>query len=144
MAASSAKDKAHALKDSYVDTLVKGGVTEPAQRMPETDLGKVALEPVSTMIGLGVAAGAVLHHLPELNKAVGNYGYLPRGSFENDKKNRVKSNIRTLTGFGDYDNTDFNKQHFDKTGEIKPYTAEQKSCISKHQGGYPDAYCDYR
>ena len=139
----SSKDKAIALKDSYVDTLVKGGVTEPAQRMPETNHGEVALEPVSTMIGIGIAAGAALHHLPELNKAVGSYNYLPRGSYEKDKKNRVQSNIKTLTGFGDYDSTDFNHQHFDKTGEIKPYTAEQKSCIRKNPV-YPDRHCDYR
>ena len=140
----SSKDKAILLKDSYVDSLVKGGVTKPVQGMPETDHGEVALEPVSTMIGLGIAAGATLHHLPELKKAVGNYGYLPKGSFENDKKNRVQSNIKTLTGLGDYDSTDFNHQHFHKTGEIKPYTAEQKSCLRKHAGGHPKAYCDFR
>ena len=140
----SSKDKAIALKDSYVDTLVKGGVTEPVQGMPERDHGEVALEPISASIGLGIAAGAVFHHLPELKKAMGSYGYLPRGSFENDKKNRVRSNIKTLTGFGDYDSTDFNRQHFDKTGEIKPYTPEQKRCLRKHAEGYPDAYCDFR
>jgi len=137
----SSKDKAIALKDSYVDTLVKGGVTEPVQGMPETNHGEVALDPITASLGVAAVAGAVIHHLPELNKAVGSYGYLPRGSFENDKKNRVKSNIKTLTGFGDYDSTDFNRRHFDKTGEIKPYTAEQKSCMRKHPV-YPEQYCD--
>ena len=42
MAASSAKDKAHALKDSYVAGLIEGGATGPAPVMPEQDLGNTA------------------------------------------------------------------------------------------------------
>ena len=138
----SSKDKAISLKDSYVDSLVKGGVTEPVQGMPETDHGNVAIDPITASLGVAALAGVAIHHLPELNKAVGSYGYLPRGSFENDKKNRVRSNIKTLTGLGDYDSTDFNKHHFDKTREIKPYTAEQKSCMRKHITG-SEFYCDF-
>ena len=42
MAASSAKDKAHALKDSYVAGLLEGGATAPAPSMPTQDMGEVA------------------------------------------------------------------------------------------------------
>ena len=38
----SSQDKAIALKDSYVDTLLKGGVTAPLQGMPEQDMGEQA------------------------------------------------------------------------------------------------------
>ena len=38
----SSQDKAIALKDSYVDTLLKGGVTAPIQGMPEVDMGNTA------------------------------------------------------------------------------------------------------
>ena len=38
----SSQDRAIALKDSYVDTLLKGGVTAPLQGMPETDMGQQA------------------------------------------------------------------------------------------------------
>ena len=38
----SSQDKAIALKDSYVDSLLKGGVTAPAGGMPETDMGDTA------------------------------------------------------------------------------------------------------
>ena len=140
----SSKDKAITLKDSYVDKLVKGGVTKPVQGMPETDHGEVALEPVSTMVGIGLAAGTVMHHFPEINKDLGGYWASPKGSCENAKKNRVRSNLKNLFGIGDYDSHDFNHRHFDKTGEIKPYTTEQKNCLRKHSGGYPDNYCDFR
>ena len=42
MAASSAKDKANSLKDSYVAGLIEGGATAPAPTMPEQDLGDQA------------------------------------------------------------------------------------------------------
>ena len=42
MAASSAKDKAHALKDSYVAGLIEGGATAPAPAMPTQDMGEQA------------------------------------------------------------------------------------------------------
>ncbi len=42
MAASSAKDKAHALKDSYVAGLIEGGATAPAPAMPSQDMGEQA------------------------------------------------------------------------------------------------------
>ena len=42
MAASSAKDKAHALKDSYVAGLIEGGATAPAPTMPTQDMGEQA------------------------------------------------------------------------------------------------------
>lgn len=38
----SSKVKAIALKDSYVDSLLKGGVTAPAGGMPEQDMGQQA------------------------------------------------------------------------------------------------------
>ena len=67
----SSKDKAIALKDSYVDTLVKGGVTEPVQRMPETDQGEVAIDPVTIGIGAAVAGSAAgLWHLPEMHETM--------------------------------------------------------------------------
>ncbi len=42
MAASSGKDKAHALKDSYVAGLIEGGATAPAPAMPTQDMGEQA------------------------------------------------------------------------------------------------------
>ena len=42
MAASSAKDKANSLKDSYVAGLIEGGATAPAPSMPTQDMGEQA------------------------------------------------------------------------------------------------------
>jgi hypothetical protein len=42
MAASSAKDKANSLKDSYVAGLIEGGATSPAPAMPTQDMGDTA------------------------------------------------------------------------------------------------------
>ena len=50
----SSKDKAIALKDNYVDALLKGGVTAPAGGMPEVNMGNqssVHFNPVSGQIG---------------------------------------------------------------------------------------------
>ena len=42
MAASSAKDKANSLKDSYVAGLIEGGATAPAPSMPTQGMGEQA------------------------------------------------------------------------------------------------------
>ena len=76
--AATAQEKAYNLKDNYVADLVdKGKKDTPV--LPETKHGNVALEPITSMIGLTLAAGAALHFTPELNKAIGSYDYLPRG-----------------------------------------------------------------
>ena len=133
----SSKDKAIALKDSYVDGLIKDGVTKPVQGMPETDYGEVALDPITAAVGIAALGSAAMYHLPEINNAVGGY-FGDEGAFRNDQQNRGRSLLKTF-GIGDYDKYDYNDAHFDRTGEIKPYTAEEKAC--RRKATFPDQQC---
>jgi len=126
----SSKDKAIALKDSYVDTLVKGGVTKPVQGMPETNHGEVALDPVTIGIGAAVAGSAVgLWHLPEMHETMtGLTGAVfntemretrdQKARRENHKQNRGPALLKTF-GIGNYDPHNYDEDYFDKTGKIK-------------------------
>ena len=129
----SSKDKAIALKDSYVDTLIKGGVTEPVQYMPETNYGDVALDPVTIGIGAAMATSAAgLWHLPEMHETMtGLTGAVfntemretrgEKGRRENHKQNRGPALLKML-GIGNYDPFNYDEDYFDRTGKIKKKT----------------------
>ena len=126
----SSKDKAIALKDSYVDSLVKGGVTKPVQGMPETNHGEVAIDPVSIGIGAAAVGSAVgLWHLPEMKETMtGLTGAVfntemretrdQKARRENHKQNRGPALLK-MFGIGNYDPFNYDEDHFDRTGKIK-------------------------
>ena len=141
----SSSTKAIELKDAYVSDLIsKGHGKQPEIKMPEVNHGDVAIEPVTMAIGAAIAGAATLWHTPEvmsgfksvLGPLTGTKFQKERaGVIENDKQNRGKRLLKQF-GIGDYNSEDYDPEHFNKTGKIKPMTAEQAMCSR----GY-DQYC---
>jgi hypothetical protein len=126
--AATAQEKAYNLKDSYVADLVDKGKKD-APVMPETNHGDVAIDPVTLGIGAAaVGAATSIWHLPELEqgaKAVVGALYntsfdKDRGEAENFKQNRGPALLNLFTGLGGYDPSNYDQDHFDKTGKIRP------------------------
>ena len=126
--AATAQEKAYNLKDNYVADLVdKGKKDTPV--LPETKHGDVAIDPITLGIGAaGVAAATSIWHLPELEQgakaivgAVYNTKFeKDRGRLENFKQNRGPALLDLFTGLGSYDPGNYDQDHYDKTGKIRP------------------------
>ena len=135
MASSSAK--AIELKDAYVSDLIsKGHGKQPEIKMPEVNHGDVAIEPVTMAVGAAIAGATALWHTPEVMEGIKSmigpvYGVKidkeDPGRHENDKQNRAGLLLGQF-GIGNYDSDNYDREHFSKTGKIKPRTAEQEAC----------------
>ena len=141
----SSSTKAIELKDAYVSDLIsKGHGKQPEIKMPEVNHGDVAIEPVTMAVGAAIAGATALWHTPEVMEGIKSmigpvYGVdIPKedpGRLENDKQNRAGLLLGQF-GIGNYNSEDYDPEHFNKTGKIKPMTAEQAMC----RRGY-DQYC---
>jgi len=133
--AATAQEKAYNLKDSYVADLVDKGKKD-APVMPETDLGDVAIDPITaTVVGLGgllAAKGAAIWHIPEIMRATGA-DKRPEGQYQNDLQNKGKVLLNKVMDTG-YRSHMYDEDLFKRTGEIKNMTLEEK----RSAGQIPD------
>jgi len=111
-------------------------------RLPETDHGEVALEPLTMAIGAAVAGAATLWHQPEVIRGFeavlepltgSKFPKEPAGRIQNDKQNRGKRLLKQF-GIGNYNSDNYDREHFRKTGKARPMSEEQIRC-------HLDAYC---
>ena len=139
----SSQDRAIALKDSYVDTLLKGGVTAPLQGMPETDMGDTASIHTDVRTGrtLAINDGIPDHYLHDYRtgrSAVNENGgrstaYPVQGGFMWKLKNSGGQNKLTHE-YNEY-NTYGNPQ--DAMGRRMMLDARDQNIRDANRGGYP-------
>ena len=115
----SSKNKAIQLKDAYVSDLIsKGQGKQPEIKMPETNHGEVAIDPITAIVGGAALTNAAIgYFMPDILKHTTDSYDGREGEYENDKANRGKHLLNMFTDTG-YRSHIYDKEHFEKTGKI--------------------------